>query len=151
MPELQFKGKEFVYNHHLTVPYRPLEMDAAKSIGKPNLNGNLIDSEAKFVFASNPKAFPDAVPFDMFQGGGLGHRGDDCTFETLRKEFAIRDPKTRAIAEIAHDADLDDGKFGRSEGLGLDRVLIGWAHEGLSDEELLRRGVQLIEGLYHAI
>jgi adenine-specific DNA-methyltransferase len=42
MPELQFKGKEFVYNHHLTVPYRPLEMDAKKSIGKPNLNGNLI-------------------------------------------------------------------------------------------------------------
>jgi len=42
MPELQFKGKEFVYNHHLTVPYRPLEMDASKSIGKPSLNGNLI-------------------------------------------------------------------------------------------------------------
>ena|ERR1700687_2977079 len=42
MPELQFKGKEFVYNHHLTVPYRPLVMDASKSIGKPNLNGNLI-------------------------------------------------------------------------------------------------------------
>jgi adenine-specific DNA-methyltransferase len=42
MPELLFKGKEFVYNHHLTVPFRPLEMDAKKSIGKPNLNGNLI-------------------------------------------------------------------------------------------------------------
>lgn len=42
MPELHFKGKEFVYNHHLTVPYRPLEMDAKKSIGKANLNGNLI-------------------------------------------------------------------------------------------------------------
>lgn len=42
MPELQFKGKEFVYNHHLTVPFRPLEMDANKSIGKPNLNHNLI-------------------------------------------------------------------------------------------------------------
>jgi adenine-specific DNA-methyltransferase len=42
MPELQFKGKEFVYNHHLTVPFRPLEMDAKKSIGKPRLNGNLI-------------------------------------------------------------------------------------------------------------
>jgi adenine-specific DNA-methyltransferase len=42
MPELLFKGKEFVYNHHLTVPYRPLEMDAAKSIGAPTLNGNLI-------------------------------------------------------------------------------------------------------------
>jgi adenine-specific DNA-methyltransferase len=42
MPELQFKGKEFVYNHHLTVPYRPLEMDASKSIGDPNFHGNLI-------------------------------------------------------------------------------------------------------------
>jgi adenine-specific DNA-methyltransferase len=42
MPELLFKGKEFVYNHHLTVPYRPLEMNAGKSIGKPSLNGNLI-------------------------------------------------------------------------------------------------------------
>jgi len=42
MPELHFKGKEFVYNHHLTVPYRPLEPQADKSIGEPSLNGNLI-------------------------------------------------------------------------------------------------------------
>jgi adenine-specific DNA-methyltransferase len=42
MPEIQFKGKEFVYNHHLTVPYRPLVPDASKSIGEPSLNGNLI-------------------------------------------------------------------------------------------------------------
>lgn len=42
MPELHFKGKEFVYNHHLTVPYRPLEPKAKKSVGKPSLNGNLI-------------------------------------------------------------------------------------------------------------
>ncbi|WP_420237759.1 site-specific DNA-methyltransferase [Telmatobacter bradus] len=42
MPELHFKGKEFVYNHHLSVPYRPLVPDAAKSVGAPSLNGNLI-------------------------------------------------------------------------------------------------------------
>lgn len=42
MPELQFKGKEFVYNHHLTVPFRPLKIDAAKGIGAPALDGNLI-------------------------------------------------------------------------------------------------------------
>ena len=24
MAELNFKGKEFVYNHHLAVPFRPL-------------------------------------------------------------------------------------------------------------------------------
>ena len=33
VPELHFKGKEFVYNHHLTVPYRPLEAHPDKSIG----------------------------------------------------------------------------------------------------------------------
>jgi hypothetical protein len=33
MPELYFKGKEFVYNHHLTVPYRPLETQPDKSVG----------------------------------------------------------------------------------------------------------------------
>jgi adenine-specific DNA-methyltransferase len=42
MPELVFKGKEYVYNHHLTVPYRPLLPDADKSIGPADLGGNLI-------------------------------------------------------------------------------------------------------------
>ncbi len=42
MTELNFKGKEFVYNHHLAVPHRPLVANDAKSIGKPDLSGNLI-------------------------------------------------------------------------------------------------------------
>ena len=42
MTELNFKGKEFVYNHHLAVPFRPLEMNADKGIGDPSLDGNLI-------------------------------------------------------------------------------------------------------------
>jgi len=42
MSELHFKGKEFVYNHHLSVPFRPLIVDAGKGIGEPSLAGNLI-------------------------------------------------------------------------------------------------------------
>lgn len=42
MPEIVFKGKEYVYNHHLSVPYRPLVADAAKGIGAPDLGGNLV-------------------------------------------------------------------------------------------------------------
>ena len=42
MTELHFKGKEFVYNHHLSVPFRPLVMHAEKGIGEPSLDGNLI-------------------------------------------------------------------------------------------------------------
>ena len=42
MSELHFKGKEFVFNHHLGVPYRPLQPDATKSLGGTALDGNLI-------------------------------------------------------------------------------------------------------------
>lgn len=42
MPELNFKGKEFVYNHHLAVPHRPLVPHADKSVGDARLDGNLI-------------------------------------------------------------------------------------------------------------
>src|SRR3990172_4800685 len=46
MPILDFKGKQFVYAHHLTVPFRQLAIDAKKSLPakgeKPELDGNLI-------------------------------------------------------------------------------------------------------------
>ena len=42
MSEIVFKGKEYVYNHHLTVPYRPLLVDAAKGIGPADLGSNLV-------------------------------------------------------------------------------------------------------------
>ena len=42
MTELNFKGKEFVYNHHLSVPFRPLVIHSEKGVGEPSLDGNLI-------------------------------------------------------------------------------------------------------------
>ena len=42
MPEILFKGKEYVYNHHLTVPYRPLVVDKDRGIGPGDLAGNLV-------------------------------------------------------------------------------------------------------------
>ena len=110
-----------------------------------------IDPKARFVFGIEPGTHPDATPFDMFGPQGFGHRGQDCTFETLCKEFAIRDAKVKRIAQIIHDADLGDEKFGRVEGQGLDKVLNGWAKQDLPDDELLQRGMDLIEGLYHVV
>ena len=110
-----------------------------------------IDSKARFAFAPKEKVPDASVPFDMFHERGFGHRGDDCTFETLTKEFRIRGRTLRVISEIIHDADLADQKFGRKEGYGIDQVLKGWARQGISDQELLDRGMQLIEGLYHSL
>jgi adenine-specific DNA-methyltransferase len=46
MPTLDFKGKSFVYTHHLSVPFRELIVDAKKSElpagAKPSLEDNLI-------------------------------------------------------------------------------------------------------------
>jgi len=110
-----------------------------------------IDPKARFLFGGEPNAHPDAIPYDMFCAQGFGHHGEDCTFETLQKEFSIRDGRVNRIAQIIHDADLGDEKFGRVEGQGLDRVLNGWAKQDLPDEELLQRGMDLIEGLYAAL
>jgi len=109
-----------------------------------------IDPKAKFAFAPEDKKPAKAVPFDMYEGG-FGHRGEDCTFETLLKVFHIRDKKVLVVAEVVHDADLFDEKFGRKEGFGIDEVMKGWAREGLSDQELLKRGMQLADGLYKSL
>jgi hypothetical protein len=109
-----------------------------------------IDKKARFTFAPEEHVPRGTVPFDMFHGG-FGHRGEDCTFETLQKTFRIPDKKVGVIGEIIHDADLLDEKFGRKEGFGVDEVLNGWAKQGISDRELLERGIQLIEALYHAV
>jgi len=46
MPTLDFKGKSFIYAHHLSVPFRELVVDAKKSLPakgqKPSLDDNLI-------------------------------------------------------------------------------------------------------------
>ena len=109
-----------------------------------------LDRKARFAFAPEGQAPQAAVPFDMFHGG-FGHRGDDCSFETLQKAFKIRDRSVKVMAEIIHDADLADEKFGRKEGYGIDEVLRGWARQGIPDQELLDRGVQVMEGLYHSL
>jgi hypothetical protein len=110
-----------------------------------------IDPKARFIFGPDPGEHPEAIPFDMFVAQGFGHRAEDCTFETLCKQFAIRDGKAKRIGQIVHDADLGDKKFGRVEGEGLDRVLNGWAALDVDDDELLRRGMELVEGLYSSM
>ena len=133
----QYQGKTW-----LTRP-RP-EIDR---VGSAWLISNFIDRKPKFVFASSADAFPNAIPFDMLDVE-FSHDGNYCTFETLTKRFAISDKSLVKIGEMIHDADLDDARFQRVEAIGIDRVLKGWAKEGLSDQEILRRGFECFDALY---
>ncbi len=109
-----------------------------------------IDPKARFVFGIDPAKFPDAIPYDMFEVE-FSHHGDDCTFETLAKRFGIADQAVLKIAEMVHDADLEDGKYQKTECLGIDQVLKGWAKSDMSDEELLLRGRECFEALYRQL
>ena len=114
------------------------------------LISHFIDPKAKFVFGTKPAAHPKTVPFDMFDGTGFGHQGDRCTFETLCHSFNLTDKKVLLIGQAIHDADLEDDKYGRTEGHAMNRILQGWARQEITDDELLRRGMDLIDGLYSA-
>jgi hypothetical protein len=116
-------------------------------VGSAWLISKFIDPKAKFVFAPTVQAVPEAIPFDMLDAE-FSHHGNCCTFETLTKRFAISDKAVAKIGEMIHDADLDDARFQRVECVGIDRVLKGWAKEGLPDEEILRHGFECFDALH---
>jgi hypothetical protein len=106
-----------------------------------------IDAKARFAFATEPSKHPSAIPFDMADVE-FSHHGDDCTFETLVKRFGISDKAAHIMAQMVHDADLEDGKFQRCECIGINAMLSGWERTGVSDTELLAKGIECFEALY---
>ena len=120
------------------------EIDRA---GSAWLIRKFIDPQASFVFSSKLLSQPEIIPFDMVEAE-FSHHGDACTFETLTKRFRIDDKAVRKIGEMIHDADLDDAKFQRVEGIGIDRVLKGWGKTAMPDDEILSRGFLCFDGFY---
>lgn len=116
-------------------------------VGSAWLIQHFVDPKARFVFSSDLDAHPGAVRFDMF-GGEFTHVGDDCTFETLMKYFKLRDKRLEQMAQIIHDADLEDSKFGRAEGKAIELITKGWGKMDLPDEEILQKGFELFDALY---
>jgi hypothetical protein len=110
-----------------------------------------IDPDARFKFVNGKGYAPEAgeLRFDMFEAE-FTHEGDRCTFEVLLDRFGISDPALSAIAEIVHDMDLKDEKFGRPERAGLDLLIDGLAASEQDDQARLGRGSALFGDLYQA-
>jgi hypothetical protein len=116
-------------------------------VGSAWLIRKFIDPGAKFVFANTPVEFPKAIPYDMFEVE-FSHHGDYCTFETLIQRFVIRDRALLRLAELIHDADVEDDKFHRVEGFGVEQIFKGWAKQGLADQDILSKGFECFDALY---
>src|SRR5450631_4083030 len=110
-----------------------------------------IDHEAKLKFVP-PKGYSPEngeLRFDMFEAE-YTHEGDSCTFEVLARRFQISDPAVSAIAEVIHDIDVHDGRFGREETAGVERLIDGIALTQPDDEARIALGSQLFDALYEA-
>jgi hypothetical protein len=136
--------------NHLWVTRRGVYIDRIASAW---LIRRFIDRRARFRFVEEgPDGYlPRAgeVRFDMF-AGEYTHEGDRCTFETLLARFGLDQPGLLAIGEMVHDIDLRDGRFGRPETAGLERLIDGIARRNARDEDRITRGAAVLEEFYAA-
>jgi hypothetical protein len=105
------------------------------------------DARFKFVPPKGYKPLPGELRFDMFEAE-FTHEGDRCTLEVLIERTAINDPALTPIAEIVHDIDLKDSKFGRQDTIGIERLIAGIAMTHKDDEVRLERGCAVFNDLY---
>ena len=108
-----------------------------------------IDSRAafKFVLPRDYQPAPHELRFDMFNAE-FTHEGDRCSLEVLMMRVGLDDPALIPIAEIVHDIDLKDEKFGRPEAAGVKTLINGICSATHVDEERIARGSAIFEDLY---
>src|SRR5207249_9550599 len=104
----------------------------------------------KFVAPEGYRPRPGELRFDMFEAE-YTHEGDTCTFETLLTRFGLGDRALRLIAEIVHDIDCKETKFGRPETPGIERLIAGIAKQNPEDDTRLEHGTALFDALHAAL
>lgn len=109
-----------------------------------------VDPKARFRFDAEGRA-PRAgeVFFDVI-GGDFTHEGERCTLETLIHRTGVRDRGALRIAEIVHDVDLKEDRFGRAEAAGVRQILAGLFDSTSDDAERLREGLQIFDRLHRS-
>jgi len=118
-------------------------------IGCAWLVRRFIDKQARFKFVPPKGYLPESneLRFDMFDAE-FTHEGDRCSFEVLTTRACLDDPALTAIAEIVHDIDLKDDKFGREEAAGIKTLINGICADTRHDDERLARGAAIFDDLY---
>ncbi len=107
-----------------------------------------VATDARFAFGTLP-AKGGQVPFDM-PDVEFGHHGKDCTFETLMKRFAIRDPAAGRLGQLVHDLDLKESLYAVPEAATIGRLVDGLRDSATSDAVLIEDGIRMMEALYRS-
>ena len=83
----------------------------------------------------------------MFEGE-ITHEGNRCSFEVLMDRSELHGPALGAVAEIVHDLDLKDAKFGRPETAGVAAIIEGLALRHQDDQQRMKEGLVIFDSLY---
>ena len=108
-----------------------------------------IDESAKFSFVDTNQYVhrEGELRFDMFEGE-FTHVGEFCSFEVLMDRLGLQDAPLRAVAEIVHDLDLKDAKFGRPEAAGVAALIEGLGLRHADDAQRMEEGLVIFDALY---
>jgi len=108
-----------------------------------------IDPQARFRFSdpADLRCGPGEIAFDT-PGGRISHEQNRCSVETLLRHAGIDDPAVRRIAEIVHDIDLKDGRYGHPETAGVEQLVAGIVQGHEADRDRLDRGLALFDDLH---
>lgn len=142
-PELtraELRGRTWVTRQHVHVD----------RIASAWLIRRFIDPGPSFKFVSGKGYVPEPseLRFDMADAE-FTHEDDRCTFETLVLRSGLNDDQAlRALAEIVHDLDIADDKFGRPEAAGLAALIGGICAGTESDIERIAQGSAALDGFY---
>lgn len=134
-----------VYRNRKWVTRRGVHVDRIASAW---LIRRFVDPEATFEFvdAKSYAHAPEELRFDMFDAE-FTHEGDLCTFEVLCARFELRQTGLSAIAELVHDLDIKDERYGRPETSGFLAQIQGITLLHEADERRVELGSQFLDAL----
>jgi hypothetical protein len=104
-------------------------------------------AKLKYVEAKGYAPAPGELRFDMFDAE-FTHQGNLCTFEVLLARMGTDDPALRHIADLVHDLDIRDDRFGREEAAGFAALVTGICLDHRDDAARLQAGSTLLDALY---
>lgn len=120
-------------------------------IACPWLIRRFIDPDAAFLFVSPSEVEQvgekfGAAPFDI-EGAFWSHRGDDCSFDTMLKEFGLQSEALSRLATIVRGADTARPELA-PEAAGLLAASLGLSRMYRDDLEQLSASMGLYDALY---
>ena len=117
----------------------------------PWLISRFIDSDAEFIFVPRSRIQEvvekeGAIPFDA-PDVELGHHGDDCSFNSIIKNYGLNDKALLRLAKVINAADT--GKMDQEPlSIGFEAIAVGYSLRFPDDKENIKHQFEVYDALY---